>query len=54
MGPRTGAGMQKRREEAIRLKGSYLLRWTDFSEIGVDGYGKFRYLAVTVLRSNTG
>ena len=47
--PRTGAGTQKNRENAIRLQGSYRLHWSDFSNIGGDGYRNFRYLSVTVV-----
>ena len=41
-------GMVKRREKPIQLKGSYPLRWQDYSYNSEEPPGKFRYLAVSV------
>ena len=41
-------GTKRKRESPIRLKGSYHLRWQDYSRLNVDRYGAFRYLAVSV------
>ena len=46
--PRASAGTRAGREEPIGLKGSYHLQWKDFSNLGTDGYGEFRYLAIPV------
>ena len=41
-------GMVKRREKPIQLKGSYPLRWQDYSYFSGKPLGEFRYLAVSV------
>ena len=46
--PRAAAGTRAGREYPIRLKGSYHLQWKDFSNLGTDEYGEFRYLAIPV------
>lgn len=42
--PGTTAG----RREAIRLNGTYVLRWQDYADVGDGDNGQFRYLAVQV------
>ena len=46
---RAGPGTVKGRESAIRLRGSYQLRWQQFSMFPDKAYGLFRYLAVPVI-----
>ena len=46
--PRAGSGTTAGREEPIRLTGSYRLQWNDFSNVGTNKYGEFRYLAISV------
>jgi len=41
-------GIKKGREKPIQLKGSYRLRWQDYSCFPEKERGKFRYLAVSV------
>jgi hypothetical protein len=46
-GPNTGAGTRKGRDAAIELRGSYPLRWVDYSR--VDGRsGDFRLLVIPI------
>ena len=44
-----GPGTMKGRESAIRLRGTYQLRWREFSMFPGKAYGVFRYLAVPVI-----
>ena len=46
---RTSAGTMKRREEPIRLEGSYHLQWQDYAVLSGKRHGQFRYLAVQIL-----
>ena len=46
---RAGPGTVKGRESPIRLRGSYQLRWREFSMFPGKAYGLFRYLAVPVI-----
>ena len=46
---RAGPGTVKGRESAIRLRGSYQLRWQQFSMFPGKANGLFRYLAVPVI-----
>ena len=41
-----GAGTTRSREAPIRLMGTYMMRWQDYSTFAGEKYGKFRYLAV--------
>ena len=43
-----GQGTIKGRESAILLRGSYRLRWQDFSMFPLKPYGQFRHLVVSV------
>lgn len=45
----TGAGTMRDRTAPIALGGDYLVTWRDFSKVGNERYGHFRYLAVEVL-----
>ena len=47
-GPNTGVGTMRRREQPLELRGSYVLHWTDFSQIDDAGGGRFRALLVDV------
>ena len=47
-GPTAGPGTRKGREEPITLNGLYELYWQDYSDFGVIGHSRFRYLAVSV------
>jgi hypothetical protein len=46
----TGAseGTKRGREDLLQLKGSYALRWEDYSRPAEGSYGRFRYLVVEV------
>ena len=46
--PKAGKGTKRNREDPIRLKGSYTMRWQNYSENKGEKYGEFRYLAVAV------
>ncbi len=46
-GPATGAGTMKNREAALNLRGSYDLRWRDYSRLGGRN-GDFRLLVIEV------
>jgi uncharacterized protein (DUF849 family) len=39
-------GTKRGREDLLQLRGSYTLRWEDYSRPAGDNYGKFRYLVV--------
>ena len=39
-------GTKRGREDLLQLRGSYILRWEDYSRPAGDNYGKFRYLVV--------
>jgi len=41
-------GTMRRREEPIRLKGTYSLVWEDYSSLGGRTYDKFRYLLLQI------
>jgi hypothetical protein len=43
-----GKGTTKNREAALYLRGSYEMRWADYSTPGGDPYGHFKYLLVKV------
>ena len=43
-----GPGTVKGRESPIRIRGSYRLRWQEYSSFPGRSYGSFRYLAVSV------
>jgi predicted RNase H-like nuclease len=45
---RASAGTMRDREAALAVRGVYVASWRDFSEVGGDGAGRFRYLAVEV------
>ena len=45
-GARAGEGTMRGREEPLRLSGSYLLRWEDYSQPGAGKHARFRYLHV--------
>ena len=47
-GPGTSAGTMRNREEPVNLSGRYRCQWADFSKLGDDRAGQFRYLAVPV------
>lgn len=47
-GPTAGAGTREGREAPISLKGSYTLNWREYSQLGAERNGRFRYLAVPV------
>ncbi len=48
---RAGAGTTRGREAPIKLRNAYKMTWRDFSEVGVGGYKRFRYLALEVKAS---
>ena len=43
-----GSGTTKGRKHPVNLNHRYPLRWQEFSDLGVNSYGKFRFLAVKV------
>ena len=43
-----GPGTVRGRESAIQIRGSYHLRWREYSSFPGKSYGSFRYLAVSV------
>ena len=45
---RAGSGTVKGRESPIQIRGSYRLRWQEYSNFPGKSYGRFRYLAVSV------
>ena len=45
----TGAGTMVGRKDPIALGGDYLVTWRDYSRVGTERGGHFRYLAVEVL-----
>ena len=45
-GASAGEGTTRGREEPLRLSGSYLLRWEDYSQTGAEKHARFRYLHV--------
>ena len=46
--PETGPGTKKGREDPICLKGTYTLRWREYSDPGDRADRRFRYLAIQV------
>ena len=46
--PKASEGTKSNREDPIRLRGSYTMRWQNYSKNRVEKYGEFRYLAVAV------
>lgn len=49
-GPKTGEGTKRTRELALRFAASYVIRWRDYSDLGVPR-GRFRALVVEVVSS---
>ena len=47
-GPSASEGTKRGREDLLKLRGSYPLRWEDYSRVAGGSYGKFRYLVVEV------
>lgn len=47
-GARASAGTRRKREDEIVIRGSYHLRWTDYSFVVAKRYGQFRWLCVQV------
>lgn len=47
-GPRASVGTRRGREANICLAGPYHVRWCDYSDVLVPGYGRFRYLLLDV------
>ena len=45
---RASPGTVRGRESPIQIRGSYRLRWQEYSNFPEKSYGKFRYLAVSV------
>lgn len=45
-GDRASAGTRRKREGEIGIRGGYELRWNDYSSLGEERYGRFRYLCV--------
>ena len=45
---RASPGTVRGRESTIQIRGSYRLRWQEYSNFPEKSYGKFRYLAVSV------
>ena len=45
-----GPGTVRGRESPIQIRGSYRLRWHEYSSFPGKSYGSFRYLAVSVER----
>ena len=45
-GASEGEGTTRGREEPLRLSGSYLLGWEDYSQTGAEKHARFRYLHV--------
>ena len=47
-GERASAGTRRKREVEITIRGSYDLRWIDYSSVAAKRYGVFRYLCIKV------
>ena len=52
-GPRTGHGTKKSREKPIALRGTYHIRWHDYSDLG-GSKGRFRWFDLEVRRPPNG
>jgi len=46
--PETSPGTKRKREAPIDLKGKYVLRWQDYSDIGSRYCARFRFIAIEV------
>ena len=47
-GPSASEGTRRGREELLQLRGSYALRWEDYSRPADGTHGGFRYLLVEI------
>lgn len=47
-GPNCGPGTKKNREKPIVLRGAYKMDWHDYSQVGRESRGRFRYQVVRV------
>ena len=45
----TSLGTKRKREQPIDLRGRYMVRWQDYSEISSRYYSRFRFVAVEVI-----
>lgn len=52
-GDRASAGTRRNRESELAIRGSYELRWVDYSSVEVKRYGRLRFLCIEAAPGST-